>query len=120
MARRAEKTSVEASSFLIVIKTPNRAYRTAIAGRTPCRLGNAPSLPLVRRRENPFGSGIAMMRAVVLRQPRGAMLCGGMLGPHSSQQLGGCREKHGFACRRPIALDHIPAQARLPACHPLG
>src|SRR5712692_3476981 len=96
VARKAEKISVETNRFLIDIKTPNLAYRAVIAGRTPCRSDSSSSLPLVRRRENPCSIDIAVMRAVVLDQPRGCLLCCGVLWAHRRQQFGASCHEHGF------------------------
>src|ERR1700736_4773489 len=115
MANNADKNSVEAKCILIDIKTPNLVYHAIVAGQTPSRPDSSPSLPLVRRRENPRRIGIAMMRAIVLDKPYGCLLCCGVLWTHRPQQLGAGFHKHRFSLGSVVALDQSPAQARLAA-----
>src|SRR5258708_11715434 len=113
--KAAANISAKANCILLDIKTPSLAYHAVIAGRTPCRPDSSSSLPLVRRRENPCRIGITVMCAVVLEQPRGCLLCCGVLWAHRRQQFGASRHEHGFTLGCFVALNQHPAQARLAA-----
>src|SRR5882724_1863354 len=114
-AKKAANISAEPNCILLDIKTPNLVYHAIIAGRTPCRSDSSSSLPLVRRRENPCRIDIAVMRAVVLDQPRGCLLCCGVLWANRRQQFGASCREHGFTFCSFVALDQHPAQARFAA-----